>query len=156
MSGKGSGRRKVNKVKSGSFNIKIGVEKNIDLDKFAIEWSNLTLDAAADLARETAIELVRKDNGDLADSIRRFPESAPSKGKVIIQTSQVYALAQEYGRIDNPTGSVAADPSEPKSGKGGPYTFNPFMRPAIAFVKSKIREIAASVKELAIRRSKLK
>lgn len=136
--------------------IKIGVEKKIDMDKFAREWADLTVDGLGDVAKETAINLVRKDDGDLAGSIQRFPKNSVNKGKVSIETNQVYGLAQEYGRIDNPSGSRAAAPNEPKSGLGGPYTFNPFMRPAIVFAKSKVKKIAAAVKSLALKRSKVK
>lgn len=105
--------------------------------------------AAAVELRKIAKANVRKDSEDLENSIRldRYPD-----GSRVVSANTEYAAVQEYGHPYYP--SRSAPPSVPKSGPGGPYTYNPYMRPAAKEVQDDMRQIVRKFTPAAIRDSR--
>jgi len=105
----------------------IGIEKKLDLTGFADKIGRQMVGLiAADCNRE-AKKKVRVDSNQLRNTIRT---DAPSRDVREVVAATDHALAQEYGRAD--IRSQEKETSAPKSGRGGPYTFTPYMRPAAA------------------------
>jgi len=98
--------------------------------------------------RKLAKQYVRKDTTDLENSIRleRLPDGSREG-----TANTEYAAVQEYGHPSYP--SRAAPPSVPKSGPGGPYTYNPYMRPAATETIEQMADIVRKFTPTAIRRA---
>jgi len=99
-----------------------------------------TVEKTATLAKQ----FVRVDTGDLRSSITAI--AAGTTGEVYSDSD--HAVEQEFGMPDVP--SVAKQNTAPKNGPGGPYTFTPYLRPAVAIAGSQA-EIDKST-EVAMRR----
>lgn len=103
--------------------------------------------------RKKARKYVRVDQGppmrgELRNSIQ-LDRISDSEREVTANTD--YAAVQEYGHPYYP--SREAPPSVPKSGPGGPYTYNPYMRPAAKETVDEIADIVRKYAPTAIRRA---
>jgi hypothetical protein len=98
--------------------------------------------------RKLAKANVRKDSEDLEGSIRvdRLPD-----GSREVSANTEYAAVQEYGHPYYP--SREAPPSVPKSGPGGPYTYNPYMRPAAKETRDNMSDIVRKYTPAAVRKA---
>lgn len=107
---------------------------DLNIPKFFEVYTNTFKRLTAAAIVNEAKRNVRHDTRALQNSI--FQEILPG-GDIEVSAGGPgidYAAVQEYGPRDQP--SQAKPPEEPKNGRGGPYTFNPYMRPAAAYATS--------------------
>jgi phage gpG-like protein len=126
----------------------VDVSVFIDLSKFADELAFAETEAATKVALGRAKKNVRRDESTLGRSI----ESEVRGNVGTIGTDVEYAAAQEYGLQGQP--SRQAEPGTPKSGPGGPYTFNPFLRKAAKTTAEDLRR--GKITPLAVRKAFIK
>jgi len=105
----------------------IEIHKFLNLGTFIKSLDENEIQVALIAAIRRAKQLVRVDKGIL----RRSIDGKVINGQGVIGSDVEYAASQEYGLSNQATRQ--GQPGTPKSGKGGPYTFNPFLRPAAKF-----------------------
>lgn len=112
------------------------VKKNINLTTFVTDYAEIMAAAAAEHIVNTAVRLVRVDQGTLKNSIRKVKTTT---GYVVETGSLAYAAAQEYG---------LASFGKPN------YRFTPYMRPAAVELKN--ASILKTIAERAMKAAILK
>ena len=114
--------------------------------RFTVILAQKTAQLTGAIAVNAAKKNVRVDSRNLQNTITLDQVDSDT---IEVFTEEVYAAMQEFGPANQP-GREAA-PGVPKSGPGGPYTFNPFMRPAAKEAVEKLPESVRRAADIAAR-----